>query len=237
MRSMLVSLLLLATLPAFARDLPNPRPVQVTIDIDANGRVTDSRMNDELPEATAVRLLQRISSFEFTPAMRNGHAVPCSTTLWLEFAFEAVDEKQVAIRIRDAYTGPGWADQKAPMRYPPEALRARREGDVRLRLQYDGEGRVTEATVLESKGDKLFGKAAQQIAVQWRLMPERVDGQAVAGSVDVPMSFRITNGRPPKLPESRVFDNATTAATPAADRELVAESEVSLRTEVAGTLL
>lgn len=238
MRSLIACLLVLASTSVIARDLPAPRAVQVAITVDATGHVSSANVVDELPKATVARIVERVSAFEFTPASRDGRAAECSTTLWLAFAFEPVDDDNVAIRIRDAYTAPGLVPNKRNNPgYPSEMLRKRMDGDVQLELAYDADGKVKGTTVLESTGHPSFGEAAAKMATRWQLVPERVAGVGVPGSVVVPVSFRISDGRNSAAPPvSRAME--TTLGTKAAEpRELVAESEVVLRTAVAGTLL
>ena len=236
MRTIAACLLIFASAVASARGLPEPKGVQVVVDIDATGHVTNATVAEELPKATQERLVQRVSAFEFTPATRDGRAVPCTTTLWLEFAFEAIDDDSVAIRIRDAYTGPGLMQRRGTKPgYPESMLRKRVDSDVSLELAYDADGKVTATKVLKSTGDASFGKASAMMASKWQMRPERIAGVGVPGKVLVPIHFRITNGRPPKLPAERGVQPV--AEVDATDRELVAESEVALRTDVAGTLL
>lgn len=235
MRVLIACMLVLASTFVFARDLPAPRGVQVAITVDATGHVSSAKVVDDLPKATVARIVERVSAFEFTPASRAGHAAECSTTLWLEFAFEPVDDENVAIRIRDAYTAPGLVPRKRNNPgYPSEMLRKRLDSDVRLELAYDTEGKVTGTTVLESTGHPSFGEAAAKMVSRWQLVPERVAGVGVPGTVVVPIAFRIADGRKHAEPPASRMMETTDAAEP---RALVADSEVALRTAVAGTLL
>lgn len=238
MRSLIACLLALASTSVLARDLPDPRAVQVAITVDATGHVTSAKVVDELPKATVARIVERVSAFEFTPASRDGHAAECSTTLWLEFAFEPVDDENVAIRIRDAYTAPGLAQgkRKSPG-YPSGMLRKRVDSNVKLELAYDAAGKVTRTNVLESTGHPSFGEAAARMASNWQLVPERVAGVGVPGTVVVPVWFRIEDGRKHAAPPASRMMETPGSADDAEPRELVAESEVALRTAVAGTLL
>ncbi len=235
---LIAALLLLVALPLSARNVPEPRSVSIAVDVDAKGRVSSAEVRDKLPEATVQRLIERVRQFEFTPARRDGQAVASSTTLWLDFAFEELDREHLAIRIRDAYTGPGYANKNVPFDFPESAIRKRHDGDVWLRLTYDAAGRVTKADVLATRGDPVYGPTAAATASQWTLVPERVGGEPVAGVVEVPVYFRISAGRGLRsLPRERWVKPVDGTLPPESGRELVADSVVTLRTAVTGSLL
>lgn len=237
MRSFIGTLLLLFVLSAAAA-LPEPQSVPIAVDVDATGHVTNADVRYTLPKATVQRLVERVMQFEFTPATRNGQPVPSSTTLWLDFAFEEVDREHLAIRIRDAYTGPGYGNKRVPVGFPKSAIRNRRDGDVWLRLSYDASGRVTKSTVLATRGDPAYGTSAVAATMQWTLIPERIDGEPVAGVVEVPVYFRINAGHGTRaLPHERWVKPTDGATPPDNGRELVASSVVALQTSVAGSLL
>jgi periplasmic protein TonB len=62
--------------------------------------------------------------------------------------------------------------------YPPEARRAGVEGQVRLLLRIDAQGRVAEARVLAEPGAGL-GEAARQDALRLRFSPGLLEGEPV----------------------------------------------------------
>lgn len=233
MRALLASLLLVAAASPIAAELPPPQPVRIVVDVDATGHVTRAELADKLPEAAAARIVERVSAFEFEPASRDGKPASCRTTLWLQFAFEALDDDRVAIRISDAYTGAGYVGKQVNPTYPTEAVRKRLNGEVSLRLDYDAAGRVTTVAILSWSGHKSFGAAAAAAVRQWHMLPEQVDGEPVPGSAILPVSFRVTDGRMPKASGGEQPLDASDGPP----RQLVADSAVTLRTQVAGSLL
>lgn len=74
-----------------------------------------------------------------------------------------------------------------PPRYPIQALRQDRGGLVRIRVDLDAGGRVTEARVVESSGDAALDRAALAAAQQWQF---RMTPQARRSTI-VPIRFRI----------------------------------------------
>ena len=231
--SVLIAILMTPLLAmAEAEALPDPISVLVEIDVTADGRVAEARLLDELPEATALRVQERVTAFEFEPATRDGLPVRSRTTLFLEFAFEALDDGRVAIRIRDAYTAPRFeahTKRDHPPRYPLGAIRERRGGDVTMELTYDASGQVTRAIARKVEGPRAFGEVTEEAAINWRLVPEEVDGSPVAGTIVTPVYFRMNAGT--ELPEKRWM-------IPVQNRPRIhAQSVVALRSEVADSWL
>jgi periplasmic protein TonB len=71
--------------------------------------------------------------------------------------------------------------------YPIEALRAHRQGLVRLRVQLDAQGRVSGTAVQQSSGDPQLDRAAQAAVRDWKFtMPPGARRQTT-----VPIRFHI----------------------------------------------
>lgn len=229
---------LLALAPAATRPLPEPVDVAVDVAIDAQGRVTEAELVTDVAAGTGQRLLERVRTFEFTPAQREGQPVPARTTVYLSLAFESLDESRVAVRIRDAYTGPRWKRLEPP-RYPTSLARQRRGGDVAVLARYDADGRVVATSIRSSGGPELDAAAAAAVG-RSRLQAEIVDGQPIAGEIVVPISFRIVDARgraavkPQRTP--REFSDSV-RDTPEPERQVQADSVVALLGDVRGTLL
>ena len=75
--------------------------------------------------------------------------------------------------------------------YPLDALRDRIEGVVRLRVQIDAAGRVTEVALHRSSGSPSLDQSAISGVRQWRFSPARRGGLAVPYEVIVPVRFSI----------------------------------------------
>lgn len=77
---------------------------------------------------------------------------------------------------------------------PPYPLAARRlgvEGRVVLRAEILENGTCNRIAVSQSSGHSVLDNAALQAVKQWRFMPARRGGEAVAAWVEIPITFRL----------------------------------------------
>jgi TonB family protein len=86
--------------------------------------------------------------------------------------------------------------EKVEAVYPEEAARAGITGAVTLELIVDGEGRVTEATVLAPAGHG-FDEAALAAVRQFRFSPGRADGKPVPVKITYRYAFTLKSAPPP----------------------------------------
>ena len=106
-------------------------------------------------------------------------------------AGSAADAPQVATVDR---TAPGFAVGSGanPLPdYPYRARRAGHEGRVVLRVAVDAAGMPTAVTVARSSGHDSLDDAALEAVRHWRFTPATAAGLAVAGTVEVPITFRL----------------------------------------------
>lgn len=75
--------------------------------------------------------------------------------------------------------------------YPANALRRREQGTVVVRVEVDGNGRPAGVALVQRSGSRDLDRAAQEAVRQWRFQPAVVDGQAVPGSIEIPVDFRL----------------------------------------------
>lgn len=73
--------------------------------------------------------------------------------------------------------------------YPASALRAGESGSVLLDVSVDAQGRVTSVRIARRSGSRALDRAAVRAVEQWRFTPATVNGEAVAGQVQVPIDF------------------------------------------------
>ncbi len=79
-----------------------------------------------------------------------------------------------------------------PPRYPLRAIASGASGEVLVAIDVDAEGAATGVRVERSQPEGLFDAVALEAARQWRFEPARdADGQAVAGQVQVPVTFKL----------------------------------------------
>ena len=82
------------------------------------------------------------------------------------------------------------AYRSAPVRFPAQALRARMQGTVLLRVLVDENGKPVEVIVDHSSGHALLDKSArEQVLASWTFQPAVIDGHAVKAWAQVPVSF------------------------------------------------
>lgn len=198
---------LLAAAPAAAADQrAEPISAVVDVDLDASGKVVAIEPADAVASEMADFLRAQVSTWEFEPATLGGQPVPTRTSVGIRL--EPTGERtgrQVEVRIVDAATGPRFQTNPAP-RYPQAAFERRDTGAVLLRVDFDRDGRVTDAAVERSVGRKSFETAALNAVRKWTFRPERVGDIGVAARVLVPIRFCIS-GRPcQSLPEATPAD-------------------------------
>ena len=85
---------------------------------------------------------------------------------------------------------PGPRPRPAP-RYPADALRNQESGTVLLRVEVGVDGVPTAVDVVRSSRSRSLDRAAGEAVRQWRFRPAQRNGQPVAGTVQVPVSFNL----------------------------------------------
>jgi protein TonB len=75
--------------------------------------------------------------------------------------------------------------------YPPEARRRRAQGIVVLKVEVASSGAPLAVTVRTSSGHAVLDEAARDAVERWRFNPAIQAGVPVAGTVDVPVQFRL----------------------------------------------
>ena len=103
----------------------------------------------------------------------------------------SAETTQVSAATPPRYNGAGLANP-AP-RYPYLARRRGQEGRVVLRVRVNPDGWAEAVSIRESSGYHLLDEAALQAVRQWRFLPAQKADLTVAGLVDVPVSFRLTD--------------------------------------------
>ena len=86
--------------------------------------------------------------------------------------------------------GPMPGQTPAP-RYPPAALRRREGGTVLVRVEVDARGLPAGVALVQQSGSPDLDRAAMEAVRQWRFRPGQRDGQPVAGSLVVPIDFKV----------------------------------------------
>lgn len=79
-----------------------------------------------------------------------------------------------------------------PPTYPSQARRRHQEGKVVLQVQVAPDGKPQRVTVATSSGYDTLDRAARDAVKRWRFRPARQGDKAVAGTVKVPIHFRLS---------------------------------------------
>lgn len=82
----------------------------------------------------------------------------------------------------------------APPPYPPDALKEKIEGKVKLRVVVDAHGQITAARILEPVDPRLDAAALDAVK-KWKFTPGLEEGQPTACSIDVPVVFSAKTAR------------------------------------------
>lgn len=161
----------------------------VEVSIAPDGRVTDAAIpRTGLGPAMQAEILRRVRQFEFEPATINGVPATTETTLAVKLAVEETGD-QLAVTVDGASITIGMAQLKGP-RFPRSQMSRFGEGRIELKVEYDADGAVTDVSVVSAKPDlKVFRNATLEAAREWRLTPERVNGQGQAGVAFIPVTF------------------------------------------------
>lgn len=75
--------------------------------------------------------------------------------------------------------------------YPPLSRRLRESGSTLLRVHVTAEGVPDQVLIKQGSGYARLDQAAEAAVSQWRFVPARSNGQAVAGWVEVPILFKL----------------------------------------------
>ena len=86
---------------------------------------------------------------------------------------------------------PAGGSGKPRPQYPERARKRGQEGTVSVRCQVDANGHVTNVSLARSSGFRLLDEAALKAVGKWKFKPGRKDGADVAGTVVVPVQFRL----------------------------------------------
>ena len=76
-----------------------------------------------------------------------------------------------------------------PPDYPRDAFRNGESGTVLLRVHVDDHGLVYAVDLVESSHSRSLDRAASDAVRDWRFRPAQREGQAVSGTVQVPIAF------------------------------------------------
>lgn len=84
------------------------------------------------------------------------------------------------------------AYRATPLKYPPQALHSRLQGQVILKVLVDETGVPQEVAIEQSSGSSLLDRSARdQVLKGWKFEPAMVNGHAVRAWARVPVTFNL----------------------------------------------
>ena len=104
----------------------------------------------------------------------------------------AMDRTDPAPTIGTAPIEATLAYRAVPLKYPPQALRARMQGTVLLKVLVDEQGVPQDVAIEKSSGYALLDRSAREQVLQgWKFQPATVGGKPVRAWARVPVSFDL----------------------------------------------
>lgn len=220
---------------------------RVEVDASGNGHVVEmgkvTKLSnvpslEPIAQQIAQRLRERIETWQFTPASKDGQTVPSATNVYVGLTGFDDGHGGLEVRIRYAETGGELRDVNMTALIMT-ASTAGAEGFVTVDVEYDARGKVVSASVHESgsfehgrfvnTADKDLRKGVLKAAQRWVFLPEQVAGTPIGGSGRVPVVLCTSDAcSSAKIDNGPGGDEAHFAAV---------DPAVKLRSAVAGTAL
>lgn len=220
-----------------------PAPTQemlvgMDISIGADGKVVSAEPDAKLPEGIRTLARHRVMQWQYKPAMWQGK--PVATKLFLVLRLAAAPTTAGGFVLRIVGTGgeseldTGYGIE--PPKYPRAAQVANKSGNFIYVIDFDPEGRATQARLVEpqeatlDKYGRMMAEAGLATAKSAHVRPFNVDGVAVECEWVFPIMFGI-GVTPTQTSEEEERMKALRAQLPRAC------PEVRLETKIENTLL
>lgn len=187
--SVALTLLPLALASTAALAAPPEQVHTYSVEFNEQGQVTATSLHAGPANADAAVIEQQLRDWQFQP-LAGANRVQSYVRIISQP--DASGQPQ----LLSVSTGPAPAALKLP-EYPQSAQRFGEEGVVVLKLQLDSHGQVVARQVHATEGQvsRRMAASAMNSASSWRFAPERINGQAQAGSVLVPVCFYVSDDR------------------------------------------
>jgi len=169
--------------------------VLLAVNVNENGEVDNIQVLKG-PALLVLPALDAVKQWRYAPYLKNGVAVPVSSTITVNFVLAGnnVAGEQIqgvsVVRTDEKVTlrTPPLAYRVEPV-YPLEAKQKGIEGEVRLGLKVDEQGDVTDVQVLG--GNAMLVPAAYEAVRQWKYAPVFSDGVPIRVNVSVAIRFEL----------------------------------------------
>lgn len=188
-------LLLVCSVPTHAAEVRG-QIYQVGVDVDANGHVAATQVDADVPADIANVLASAVEQWAFVPATRNGEPVRAHTFVHAKLQVAPDANGHSTVRVYFLGNGPKLDLTDAVPRYPMEAARARQQAFALVDATVQPDGSLADVTVRSRATSwplpRAFSESVLAAAMHWHAIPERVDGQAVATHVQIPIEFTLS---------------------------------------------
>lgn len=201
LRLAVLALMLVLASPVLANDVVKVTHVySFRVSLDEEGRTTGTEALVEVPSQVLAKATALVQAAEFEPARVAGRAVPSRATVNVRMDFEG-DRQH--LRVASTKVTSSALLRMTPPVYPAQALRSEVGAMVSTTLTYRPDGSldreasridsidIISATRLDKKNRhrEQFEAAVWATIQGWTMVPDEVDGQAIAMTTRVPMSF------------------------------------------------
>jgi protein TonB len=135
--------------------------------------------------------LAAVRQWRFTPATKNGAAVPVVASVEVNFSLEskpAETSEREPIRVGTNVQASKILSKVDP-EYPQKAKDQGVQGDVILQVTVSKEGNVADARVL--RGHEALNDAAVNAVKQWKYSPTYLNGEPVPVIATVTIAFKL----------------------------------------------
>jgi TonB family protein len=169
----------------------------VGTDFDAQGQVTSTQIDKQVPASIAALLASSVRQWQFAPTTRDGKPVPAHTFVQIRLRAAPNASGHYGVRISYAGNGPRMLTRTPPPKYPPRAVRAHQSELILLNAIAQPDGHLSDMVVTSRfKGWPLhswFENSLLAAAKHWRFEPEMVDGTPVPTRVRIPVNFTLAH--------------------------------------------
>jgi TonB family protein len=168
------------------------RPLQLQLDIDAQGHLAKVEAPVETPPPVVDQLTKAANSWTYTAPQRDGHGLSVRTWAYLILHVAPAPGEGFRVGITLVANGPG-VDQRFVPIYPDEGLARKIEAFIVVSMTVKPDGTLDDAKFERSEvsvgNDRIFRKAILASMSTWRAHPELIDGKPIATRVQVPFLF------------------------------------------------
>lgn len=183
---------LLATFAGSALAEPGPT-ASAWIEVDSNGSIAKlewSKRSLELSDAVRAAIEVQLRKLSLKPAPDYANAERVGTTADITTSLDEVGDDLV-LRVISVRTGISYSKLKPP-RFPQSALRHRAQADLLAKVSVGADGKATAIEIVgASEDNEEFEQSVRDAINGWRFKNETLNGEPVAGTINVPIRFSM----------------------------------------------